>query len=143
MDAARGLAGLAASLLRRLLAHPLTASLDLDDPSTTELRRKIIASKPFLKSIYNGWYSQLAAAVPSGKEAVVELGWGTGFCFEFIPGLITSDVFPGRRGAAESDTRLHAHRVGSGRENPPVANVPPWNVRVHFTMQIADELSVS
>jgi len=90
---------LAASLLRRLLAHPLTASLDLDDPTTTELRRQIIASKPFLKAIYVEWYSLLAASLPSGEGDVLELGSGAGFCSQFIPRLITSDVFacPGAR----------------------------------------------
>jgi SAM-dependent methyltransferase len=77
-----------------LLAHPLTASLDLDDPATTKLRRQIIASKPFLKSIYNEWYSLLAAALPAGDGEVLELGSGAAYCSQFIPGLITSDVFP-------------------------------------------------
>lgn len=85
---------MAASLLRRLLVHPLTASLDLDDPATTELRCQIIASKPFLRAIYNEWYSQLAAALPHGEGEVLELGSGAGYCPRFIPGLITSDVFP-------------------------------------------------
>lgn len=82
-----------ASLLHRLLAHPLTGSHDLDDPATTKLRRQIIASKPFLRAIYREWYSLLAAALPAGEGAVLELGSGAGFCSEFIPGLITSDIF--------------------------------------------------
>jgi SAM-dependent methyltransferase len=85
---------LAASLLRRLLAHPLTASLDLDDPATTHLRRQIIASKPFLRAIYDEWYSQLAAALPPGEGSVLELGSGAGYCVQFIPDLITSEIFP-------------------------------------------------
>jgi SAM-dependent methyltransferase len=84
---------LAATLLRRLLAHPLTASLDLDDPATTELRKRIIASKPFLKAIYDEWYAILANALPVGKGGVVELGSGAGYCADYIPDLITSDVF--------------------------------------------------
>jgi SAM-dependent methyltransferase len=84
---------LAATLLRRWLAHPLTASLNLDDPATTELRKQIIASKPFLKAIYDEWYAILASALPVGKGRVVELGSGAGYCAKFIPDLITSDVF--------------------------------------------------
>jgi SAM-dependent methyltransferase len=80
-------------LLRRLLSHPLTAALDLDDPSTTELRREIIASKPFLCAIYDEWYTKLADAVPQGEGHVLELGSGAGYCADFIPHLITSDVF--------------------------------------------------
>jgi len=85
---------LAASILRRLLAHPLTASLDLDDPATTQLRRQIIASKPFLRAIYDEWYTQLAAALPPGEGDVLELGSGAGYCAQFIPGLITSEILP-------------------------------------------------
>jgi SAM-dependent methyltransferase len=85
---------LPASFLRRVLAHPLTASLDLDDPATTRLRGQIIASKPFLRAIYGEWYSLLASALPPVKGDVLELGSGGGYCAEFIPGLITSEVFP-------------------------------------------------
>ena len=84
---------MAASLLHRILAHPLTGGLDVDDPATTELRRQIIASKPFLQAIYNEWYSTLAEALPPGEGAVLELGSGAGYCNRFIPGVITSEVF--------------------------------------------------
>lgn len=82
-----------------MLAHPLTGSLDLDDPATTELRRHIIGSKPFLKAIYREWYSMLADSLPAEKGQVLELGSGAGFCSDFIPRLITSDIFvcPGAR----------------------------------------------
>jgi SAM-dependent methyltransferase len=81
------------SLLRRLLAHPLTAALDVDDPGTTELRKRIISSKPFLKAVYDEWYSMLARELPPGEGKVLELGSGGGYCAQFIPGLITSEVF--------------------------------------------------
>jgi SAM-dependent methyltransferase len=32
--------------------------------------------------------------LPAGQGAVLELGSGAGFCSQFIPGLITSDIFP-------------------------------------------------
>jgi SAM-dependent methyltransferase len=85
---------LAGAFLRRLLAHPLTASLDLDDPATTELRKRIIAEKPFLRAIYDEWYGMLAEALPRGEGAVVEFGSGAGYCSQFIPNLITSKVLP-------------------------------------------------
>jgi SAM-dependent methyltransferase len=85
---------LSASILRRLLSHPLTAGLSLDDPATTELRKQIIASKPFLKAIYDEWYGLLAAQLPPVTGDVLELGSGAGYCDHFIPGLITSEVFP-------------------------------------------------
>jgi SAM-dependent methyltransferase len=85
---------LSVALLRRLLAHPLTASLQVDDPTTTELRKQIIVAKPFLKAIYDEWYGLLARALPPGEGQVLELGSGCGYCARFIPGLITSEVLP-------------------------------------------------
>ncbi len=82
-----------AEILRRLLSHPLTAGMQIDDPATTELRRQIISSKPFLKAIYDEWYRILAAELPSGEGEVLELGSGAGFCDRYIKGLITSEVF--------------------------------------------------
>jgi len=84
---------LSAPLLRRLLAHPLTVSLDLDSPETTRRRKQVISSKPFLKAIYNEWYAMLGRALPPGDGAVLELGSGAGYCGDFIPGLITSELF--------------------------------------------------
>jgi SAM-dependent methyltransferase len=83
-----------AGLLRRFLEHPLTAGLDLDDPATTELRKEIIAHKPFLRAIYDEWYKQLSEAVPDGDGSVLELGSGAGYCERFLPNLITSDLIP-------------------------------------------------
>lgn len=84
----------AGATVRGWLAHPLTRGLPIDDPRTTEIRRAVITSKPFLREIYEGWYRDLAAAVPSGEGGTLELGSGAGFLEEFIPGLITSEVFP-------------------------------------------------
>jgi SAM-dependent methyltransferase len=84
---------LAAEFLRRLLAHPLTAGREVDDPATTELRKRIILSKPFLRAIYDEWYGALAKEVPPGDGAILELGSGAGYCNRFISGLITSEVF--------------------------------------------------
>jgi len=83
-----------ASLLQRFLAHPLTAGMRIDDPATTEMRRRIISSKPFLKAIYDEWYSLLARELPDGAGDVLELGSGAGYCDRYINGLITSEVFP-------------------------------------------------
>ena len=85
--------GLAASL-RSFLAHPLTRGLSIDDPRTTEVRRRIIREKPFLRKIYEGWYRELARCVPAGAGECLELGSGAGFMEDYLPGLITSEVFP-------------------------------------------------
>lgn len=80
-------------MLKRLLAHPLTRGLDLDDPRTTALRLAIIQGKPFLRQLYAEWYSEICDVIPAGDAPVLELGSGGGFLKEILPGLVTSDVF--------------------------------------------------
>src|SRR5215470_19735002 len=76
-----------------LLAHPLTRDLDIDDPRTTHLRQQIIQKKSFLRQIYEEWYQAISTALPSGEGAVLELGAGAGFMKDFVPNLITSEIF--------------------------------------------------
>jgi SAM-dependent methyltransferase len=80
-------------MIRFLLAHPLTRGLDIDDPNTTELRRQIIREKSFLRQIYQEWYRAVASNLSTGDGPVLELGSGAGFLKEFVPNLITSEVF--------------------------------------------------
>lgn len=80
------------SMLRNWLAHPLTRDLDLDDPTLTVLRRRIIAEKQSLRRIYGEWYEQIASALPAVGGHVVELGAGGGFLDEYIPGLVKTEV---------------------------------------------------
>jgi len=80
-------------LLRTLLVHPLTRDLDLNDPRLTELRRELIRSKPFLLRIYQDWYTWIISNLSAGDGAVLELGAGAGFLADFIPELVTSEVF--------------------------------------------------
>jgi SAM-dependent methyltransferase len=80
------------AFLRHILEHPLTAGMDLDDPATTRLRKQVIFSKPLLKAIYDEWYGILAEELPAGEGPVLELGSGAGYCEQFIPGLITSEL---------------------------------------------------
>jgi len=79
-------------LLNRILGHPLTCGLSVDDPRTTLLRRSIIRDKAFLSALYSEWYRRVVNALPS-KDNVLELGSGAGFLHDFLPGLITSEVF--------------------------------------------------
>lgn len=85
------------------IAHPLTRGLGLDDPRTTALRKEVIASKPFLHSIYQEWYALLAAEVARAPGPVLELGSGGGFLDRVVPGLVTSEPFfvPGVRVVAD------------------------------------------
>jgi SAM-dependent methyltransferase len=77
----------------RWLEHPLTRGLDVDDPRTTRLRRRILAEKRFLRRIYEEWYRALAASLPAGSGPVLELGSGAGFLADFVPRLVRSEVF--------------------------------------------------
>lgn len=84
-------------MLSKLLAHPLTKGLTPDDPRTTELRRRIIKEKAFLRKIYEEWYADLIAAIPAPNVCpgkILELGSGGGFLKELLPECITSEVFP-------------------------------------------------
>ena len=90
-------------MIGRWLEHPLMRGRDLDDPGTTALRRDVIRSKPFLRRLYAEWYGTIAAALPAGRGAVVELGSGAGSFAEVVPEAVTSEVFacPGVRLVAD------------------------------------------
>ena len=80
------------SLISKLLAHPLTRGMSVDDPLTTLYRRKIIQNKSFLRLIYLEWYELIKAKLPEGDQ-VLELGSGAGFLQEILPNIITSEIF--------------------------------------------------
>jgi SAM-dependent methyltransferase len=80
-------------LLHRILAHPLTKGMDVDDPRTTALRREIIQKKAFLNQIYCEWYARLTASMQHDAR-FLELGSAAGFFRKFAPKLITSELFP-------------------------------------------------
>jgi len=75
------------------LEHPLTRGLPVDSPATTTLRRQIIDSKPFLRRIYDEWYTSVARHLPAGPGGVLELGAGAGFLQERVPEVIRSEIF--------------------------------------------------
>lgn len=79
---------------KRLLAHPATRGLSLDDPRTTQRRRDIIQSNRFLWRIYDEWYGLIRGCIPEGPGRVLEIGSGAGFLGEYIPNLIASEILP-------------------------------------------------
>ena len=91
------------SILNKLLGHPLTLGLSVDDPRTTLLRRRIIQDKAFLRELYAEWYERIIGALPM-KNAVLELGSGAGFLQQYLPEVISSEVFetPGVRLIADA-----------------------------------------
>jgi SAM-dependent methyltransferase len=103
------------TLVGRWLAHPLTRGMDLDDPATTRLRRRIVEAKPFLRKIYLEWYARLLHALPAVDGTILELGSGAGFFRDLCPEAITSEVFacPGIQSVI--DARRLPFRDGSLR----------------------------
>lgn len=79
-------------IIRKLLAHPLTKNLELDDPSTTYVRRQIIQEKEFLNKIYQEWYSTLSTQLKNLNKPILEIGSGAGFLSEYVPNVISSDL---------------------------------------------------
>jgi SAM-dependent methyltransferase len=101
--------------LRRILAHPLTAGLDIDDPRVTEVRKEIIRRKKPLARIYEEWYARISDAIPRHDGAVLELGSGAGFLSASVDGVVTTDVLWLRDLDAVADGRALPFRHGSLR----------------------------
>lgn len=79
--------------IRELLALPETRGLDLDDPRLTELRRRVIRDKPFLRRVYSKFYSELMAELPGiPKGTILEVGSGAGFLKEINADVVTSEI---------------------------------------------------
>lgn len=72
--------------------NPYSGILDLDDPSTTQFRRKIIRQKKLLRSVYSQWYKIIRTNLPPESGIVLELGTGAGFLKDELPELVTSDI---------------------------------------------------
>jgi len=79
--------------LKHLFSHSSLRGLELDDPHLTRERRQVLGSNRFLNCIYREWYTLLADSIPSMDGGILELGSGAGFLREFIPGVITSEIF--------------------------------------------------
>ncbi len=85
--------------LSDILAPPITRGLHIDDPKTTEYRKKIIKNNPLLLKIYEEWYGYLLSSIPNTNGKILEIGSGGGFLKEFASksnnqSIICSDVFP-------------------------------------------------
>ena len=80
-------------MFKDLLAEPSTRGIDIDDLRIPELRRRILRDKSFLRQVYEEWYAAISAVLPGREGPVLELGSGPGFLKDFIPELITSELF--------------------------------------------------
>jgi SAM-dependent methyltransferase len=99
--------------LKRALMHPLTRTVELDDPRMTELRLRVIKSKPFLRRIYSDWYHMMVSRIPDGAGHVLELGSGAGYFKQIVPGAISSEVFFCRNVDLIADARRLPFRSSS------------------------------
>lgn len=79
--------------MQSILGDPRARGLDINDPSTTVARRAMVREKRFLFRIYDEWYRLIAADVPDNREMALELGTGAGFLKQYVPRLITSEIF--------------------------------------------------
>jgi SAM-dependent methyltransferase len=80
-------------MIKNLLTHPLMRGRSLDDPLTTQVRKKLIRQKKFLEKIYQEWYELISAELITPTTSVLEIGSGAGFLTEFIPNLIQTEIF--------------------------------------------------
>jgi len=83
------------SLVRDALRMPGRSSdmSDLDDPQNAVDIREIIGSKPFLRRLYEEWYSEFVKRTSSvTRGSFVEIGSGGGFLKDVMPAALTSDV---------------------------------------------------
>ncbi len=94
------------SIAKNRLCYPLVAGMDIDDPRTISVRRRIIQEKGFLRKIYEEWYSSLTMEIPDGQGGILEIGSGAGFLRKFVPGLVTSEFI-----ASEVDCILDAQQM--------------------------------
>lgn len=80
--------------MKSFIKHPLVRNLDIDSPEATIIHSRIIKEKPFLRKIYEKWYNLVSKSLPLNIAGpVLEIGSGGGFLKEFIPGLISSEIF--------------------------------------------------
>jgi SAM-dependent methyltransferase len=95
--------------LLKLLREPELENLDVDDPKTFEIHRQFIKRKPLLRDVYASFYGEfvrISEEVPPGR--LVELGSGGGFIKEYLPSVITSDIFH----LPELDAIFSAENIG-------------------------------
>lgn len=80
-------------IFRKWLTYSMDNAGDINNLETILLHRHLIEKKPFLKLIYEEWYTIVSDAIPNFDGPILELGSGAGFMKKFVPNLITSDVF--------------------------------------------------
>jgi SAM-dependent methyltransferase len=80
-------------MLKRLLIHPLMRNRDLDDPQTTEVRKRLVHEKKFLEQIYIDWYELVKNEALPAHGLSLEIGAGAGFLEQYLGGIIKTEIF--------------------------------------------------
>jgi SAM-dependent methyltransferase len=79
--------------MKQLFWEQKALGLDIDTPAAVAVHAAILRAKPCLQSVYRRWYQALLRYLPAGGSGpVLEIGTGSGFLKNLIPGLITSDI---------------------------------------------------
>ncbi len=102
-----------------VLQHRSLNGLEIGSVAWFAAQRSMIAAKPAVKRCYDLWYTMLLADADSAPpeyrdRVVVEIGSGCSFIRERRPGIITSDLVPGKVDLA-LDGRALPFRNGSVR----------------------------
>jgi SAM-dependent methyltransferase len=84
-------------MIRGGWTEPLARGVDLGSTEAGEVQRRIFATKPTLRRVYERVYAKMLDAtevyVP-GAEVRIELGSGGGFLPELDPSILASDIRP-------------------------------------------------
>lgn len=82
------------SVIKRYWRHPLSRQAEIDSPEAISFHRKIIESKPIMRSIYRFWYRQFLASVRATRHLegpMVEIGCGASHLERYIPEVVKTD----------------------------------------------------
>jgi hypothetical protein len=79
-------------MLRRFISYRETRYVNLDDPTTTQLRRDILKKNIVLRKVYKEWYTIMLQEIPNCSGSILELGTGPGFLKVMENRLITSEI---------------------------------------------------
>lgn len=84
-------------MLSKMLAHPLLRNIPVGTPDYFSKQQEILFDKPLVKACYDLWYTILYNDIETVTSSgiVLELGSGSSYLKNFIPGLLTSDVQKG------------------------------------------------
>jgi len=84
-------------MIRGGWTEPLARGVEPGSPEAAEIQRRILATKPALRRVYERVYAKMLDAADAhvpGAEVRVELGSGGGFLREVEPAIFASDIRP-------------------------------------------------